>query len=62
MAMSIGLQLGFILIILGHAINILLAIMGGVIHGLRLNFIEWYHYSFEGDGRLFSPLKLFKQD
>jgi len=31
--------------------------MSGVIHGLRLNFIEWYHYSFEGDGKLFNPLK-----
>jgi len=34
--------------------------MGGVIHGLRLNFIEWYHYSFDGDGKLFDPLKLLK--
>jgi V/A-type H+-transporting ATPase subunit I len=31
--------------------------MGGVIHGLRLNFLEWYHYSFEGGGKRFNPLK-----
>ncbi|EPP35519.1 putative V-type sodium ATP synthase subunit I domain protein [Chlamydia psittaci 84-8471/1] len=31
--------------------------MGGVIHGLRLNFIEWYHYSFDGGGKLLHPLK-----
>jgi V/A-type H+-transporting ATPase subunit I len=57
---SVGLKFGFIIIIFGHMINILLAIMGGVIHGLRLNFIEWYHYSFYGDGKLFNPLKLLK--
>ncbi|MCB1213719.1 MAG: V-type ATP synthase subunit I, partial [Chlamydiia bacterium] len=59
MALSFG---GGIVLLLGHAINILLAIMGGVIHGLRLNFLEWYHYSFEGGGRLFKPLRLIDSD
>ena len=45
---------------LGHCVNIVLGIMGGVIHGLRLNFLEWYHYCFEGGGKMFNPLK--KQD
>ncbi|MGD2169699.1 MAG: V-type ATPase 116kDa subunit family protein [Chlamydiota bacterium] len=57
---SMGLGVGFIVIIIGHVVNIVLGIMGGVIHGLRLNFLEWYHYSFEGGGRRFSPLKLLK--
>lgn len=48
---------GVILAIIGHSVNMLLGIMSGVIHGLRLNFLEWYHYSFEGDGKLFAPLK-----
>lgn len=48
--------LGVVVLIFGHGINIVLAIMGGVIHGLRLNFIEWYHYSFEGGGCKFKPL------
>jgi V/A-type H+-transporting ATPase subunit I len=26
------------------------------VHGLRLNFLEWYHYCFDGGGRLFKPL------
>jgi V/A-type H+/Na+-transporting ATPase subunit I len=46
------------LIIIGHLVNMVLGIMGGVIHGLRLNFIEWYHYSFEGGGKPFKPLQL----
>lgn len=50
------------LILVGHAVNITLSLMGGVIHGLRLNFLEWYHYCFEGDGKLFSPLQKYEVD
>jgi V/A-type H+-transporting ATPase subunit I len=60
MGIDVGLLGGVFVIISGHLCNITLSIMGGVIHGLRLNFIEWYHYSFEGDGRLFNPLRLRK--
>ncbi|MEF9497490.1 V-type ATP synthase subunit I [Chlamydia sp. 04-14] len=49
--------IAFVIILFGHSVNILLSIMGGVIHGLRLNFIEWYHYSFDGGGKLLHPLK-----
>jgi V/A-type H+-transporting ATPase subunit I len=62
MGMTVGLLGGFIVILAGHAVNILLGIMAGVIHGLRLNFIEWYHFSFDGGGRLFKPLKLLKSE
>ncbi|MCB1136617.1 MAG: V-type ATP synthase subunit I, partial [Chlamydiia bacterium] len=48
---------GMLIILIGHTVNIVLSIMGGVIHGLRLNFLEWYHYSFEGGGKLFNPLR-----
>ena len=48
------------IVFLGHLNNISVCIMGGVIHGLRLNFLEWYHYSFDGGGRLFNPLRLRK--
>lgn len=47
---------GIILVIVGHSVNIVLSAMGGIIHGLRLNFLEWYHYSFEGGGKKFIPL------
>jgi V/A-type H+-transporting ATPase subunit I len=56
-AWSMNFILGPILFIIGHTINMALGIMGGVIHGLRLNFIEWYHYSFEGGGKRFNPLR-----
>ena len=60
MGMNLGFAAGFFVILLGHAINIVVGIMGGTIHGLRLNFIEWYHHSFEGGGKMFRPLKLLK--
>lgn len=55
-----GYALGFFAIIFGHVVNMGIGIMGGFIHGLRLNFLEWYHYSFEGGGKLFNPLRIFK--
>jgi len=57
MGIAIGLVIGSVVILIGHSINIILGTMGGVIHGLRLNFIEWYHYSFEGEGKIFDPLR-----
>jgi V/A-type H+-transporting ATPase subunit I len=56
-AAKIPLFFGALILLFGHGLNMVLAVMGGVIHGLRLNFIEWYHYSFVGGGKLFSPLK-----
>lgn len=50
--------IAWILIPICHAGNMLLGTVGGVIHGLRLNFLEWYHYSFIGGGKPFSPLTL----
>jgi V/A-type H+-transporting ATPase subunit I len=54
--------IGGLVIFFGHTINMSLAIMGGILHGLRLNFLEWYHHSFEGGGKRFNPLKLFIKD
>ncbi len=62
MGMKVGLVFGGFVILIGHTINILLGAMGGVIHGLRLNFIEWYHYSFEGGGIFFRPLRKLRSD
>ena len=59
---ALGFAAGMLVILLGHGVNVLLSIMGGTIHGLRLNFLEWYRYSFEGGGKLFEPLKRLKSD
>lgn len=59
MATALPLVIATILILFSHGLNIILSIMGGTIHGLRLNFLEWYHYSFEGGGKPFRPLCLY---
>ena len=41
------------IVILGHTLNLLLSIMSGVVHGLRLNCIEFYKWSLPEDGYLF---------
>lgn len=62
MAASVPAIIAILLTLISHAVNIVLGTMSGVIHGLRLNFLEWYHYSFEGGGKIFSPLKLLKKE
>ncbi len=57
---NIGLAAGIFAILCGHIVTIALGASAGIIHGLRLNFIEWYHHSFEGGGRLFNPLRKIK--
>ncbi|MBI5272872.1 MAG: V-type ATP synthase subunit I [Chlamydiia bacterium] len=61
---TLGIDVGVVgsiaVILFGHAINLSLSTMSATIHGLRLNFLEWYRYSFEGGGRLFNPLRLRK--
>lgn len=60
LAIRAGIFGGIFIIIAGHITNLGLTVMSGTIHGLRLNFLEWYHYSFEGGGRLFDPLRIRK--
>ncbi len=49
--------LGAFVFIAGHLLNIGLCLMSAVIHGLRLNVLEYYRWSFEGAGRAFKPFK-----
>lgn len=60
MAAGLNFALALPILVVGHGVNMLLSIMGGTIHGLRLNFLEWYHYSFEGGGKPFNPLRKLK--
>lgn len=60
LAVKVGVFGGIFVLLIGHLTNLTLTIMSGTIHGLRLNFLEWYHYSFEGGGRLFDPLRIRK--
>ncbi len=37
----------------GHAVTLGLGIMSGVVHGLRLNYIEFYRWGMPGEGNAF---------
>ncbi len=50
-----GLLLKILILTLGHGLNLVLAIVSGVVHGLRLNFIEFFNWGMEAEGRPFRP-------
>ena len=50
---GIGLLFALLILALGHALNFVLAIASGVIHGLRLNFIEFFDWGVKEEGHLF---------
>ena len=53
-----GLLLGILILLLGHALNLLLCVLSGLVHGLRLNFIEFYNWSVSDEGY---PFKAFSK-
>lgn len=54
---GLGILAGLTILVLGHAINFMLAIMGGVVHGLRLNCIEFFNWSLTDEGYPFQPFQ-----
>jgi V/A-type H+-transporting ATPase subunit I len=52
---GIGILLAILIVLLGHGLNFLLAVMGGVVHGLRLNCIEFFNWSLPEEGYPFEP-------
>jgi V/A-type H+-transporting ATPase subunit I len=48
--------LGIILMIVGHAFNLAMSLLGAYIHDARLQYVEFYGRFFEGEGELFTPL------
>lgn len=50
---GIGVLLAFFVIVFGHVLNFGLSLMGAVIHGLRLNYIEFFNWGMSEEGYLF---------
>ncbi len=50
-----GVLLALLILVVGHGINLLLGLMGGVVHGLRLNCIEFFNWSLTSEGYTFQP-------
>jgi V/A-type H+-transporting ATPase subunit I len=54
---GVGLLAALIILVIGHSLNLLLAVASGVIHGLRLNVIEFFNWGLPEEGPLFRPFE-----
>lgn len=48
--------LGIVLLVVGHAFNLVMNLLGAYIHDARLQYVEFYGRFFEGEGELFKPI------
>jgi V/A-type H+-transporting ATPase subunit I len=54
---GIGIVFAVGVLIFGHLMNLVLGISSCVIHGLRLNVIEFFNWGLKEEGRLYQPFK-----
>lgn len=52
---GLWLIIGIIVLIVGHAINLVLGLMGPFLHSLRLHYVEFFTKFYEGGGRPYRP-------
>jgi V/A-type H+-transporting ATPase subunit I len=49
-----GVLMAILIIVVGHTMNLLLSLMSAVVHGLRLNVMEFFNWSLPDEGYLFT--------
>ncbi|MBG7601979.1 MAG: V-type ATP synthase subunit I [Gammaproteobacteria bacterium] len=54
---GLGLLYAILILLVGHTLNLTLAIISGVVHGLRLNYIEFYNWGLSGEGYPFRAFR-----
>ncbi|MEG1573145.1 MAG: ATPase, partial [Bacteroidales bacterium] len=53
----------FLILLVGHSLNIGLSILGALVHPLRLTFVEFYkNAGFEGAGKPYKPFKIINKE
>ncbi len=57
----VGWLITLIILIAGHIFNIAINVLGGFVHTLRLQYVEFFQKFFEGGGRRFNPLREIKR-
>jgi V/A-type H+-transporting ATPase subunit I len=55
---GVGIILAVVILLVGHMINLVLGMLTGFIHSLRLCFVEFLFKFYEGGGREYSPFRL----
>lgn len=61
-SVGFGLLLALLILLIGHGLNFLLAIVGGFVHGLRLNVIEFFKYGLTEEGHAYFLFKRNEED
>lgn len=51
----LAVPVAILVLLFGHGINLVLAVISGFVHGLRLNFIEFFNWGLSGEGIPFQP-------
>ena len=54
---GLGLLVMILVLVFGHALNLVLSALGAFVHTLRLQYVEFFTKFFVGGGRLFEPLQ-----
>ena len=54
---GIGLLFALLVLLLGHALNFVLSMSSGFIHGLRLNVIEFFNWGVKDEGNPYRPFE-----
>jgi V/A-type H+-transporting ATPase subunit I len=54
---GVGLLVALTILIVGHSLNLVLAVASGFIHGMRLNVIEFFNWGLPEEGSLFRPFQ-----
>jgi V/A-type H+-transporting ATPase subunit I len=54
---GVGIVVAFLVLLLGHAVNLVLGLASSVIHGLRLNVIEFFNWGLKEEGSPFRPCR-----
>ena len=54
---GLGFLFGLLILLLGHALNFLLSVSSGFIHGLRLNVIEFFKWGVKDEGNPYRPFE-----
>ena len=57
----VRITVGILLLIALHALNIFLTFLGAYVHGLRLQFVEFFGKFYEGGGRALKPFKTYEK-
>ena len=54
---GVGLLFALLVLLLGHAMNFVLSLSSGFIHGLRLNVIEFFKWGVKDEGNAYRPFE-----